>query len=239
MNDFSSILRTLQKPAQFFFVRHGESEGNLRGQMQGHDNQPLTETGRDQARNTAAWFGSQGVRIDRVYASPLARAFETARILADSNGYHPPEPMESLKELYMGSFSGLTIPQIKERFPNEYRLFTVGSWEAVPGAEPVTSLAARALTAWEQLVRDANAGVSKIVSVTHGGMIQWILKTSFGTTPESGTPWMPLIKASNCSVFLFSARPAGSDWYYGQWSLMNYVPGREPELGEQFHTNAR
>jgi len=167
------------------------------------------------------------------------RASETGGIIAGINGYPEPTATADLLELYMGSFSGLTITEIKERFPEEYRAFTVGSWEAVPGAEPIDALTARALAGWQRLVDSANEGTPRILSVSHGGMTQWIIKASFGAAPGSGSTWMPLIKSANASVFLFSARPAGDDWYYGQWSLINYVPGETPEMGDQFYTSAR
>jgi hypothetical protein len=86
------------------------------------------------------------------------------------------------------------------------------------------------------------------MTITHGGMLQWIFKTSFGATPDEAHPWMPLVLASNCSVFEFTARPvestdrtgAATRWYYGQWSRVNFAPADESSPGsvarEQFHT---
>nr|MDA3950839.1 hypothetical protein [Spirochaeta sp.] len=87
-----------------------------------------------------------------------------------------------------------------------------------------------------------------VLTVTHGGLLQWILQVSFGATVAAPVPWMPLILASNCSVFAFTTRPVRSAdrtgkplrWYYGQWSLMNFTPAEESSPGavarEQFHT---
>ncbi len=239
MRHFPDILSDLAGPAHFFFLRHGESEGNVVGMMQGRRDAPLTERGREQVRKTAAWFGEQRIEIDAVLTSPLVRASETASIIAAANAYPEPVPSDPLTELYMGPFSGLTLHEIRERYPEEYAAFTVGSWEAVPGAEPVRSLTTRAIECWEALVHTANSGTPRVLSVSHGGMLQWIIKASFGATAESDTTWMPLIKTSNAAVSLFTARPAGDEWYYGQWSLVNFVPGETPEMGEQFYTSAR
>jgi broad specificity phosphatase PhoE len=155
-------------------------------------------------------------------------------------------------------FTGLSFAEIKEQHPAEYNEFVVRSWEAVPNAERVHSLNRRALETWRHVVRsvnespDAESGNEpiRIAVVTHGGMLQWIFKASFGAHPDSPHTWMPLVSASNCAVFEFTARPvhsrdrAGSPtrWYYGQWSRVNFTPAPESSAGsvarEQFHTDA-
>ena len=237
MTPFSAILRNIRETTHFFFLRHGESLGNVRGQMQGHEDLELTEAGRAQALAAGRWFRDQQVPIGKIFTSPLRRASKTAEIIRSENRYPREETLETLKELNLGAFSGMTIPEIRDRYPTEFSRFTEESWEAVPGAERISSLSERALRVWERLTTEANSGVSHILSVTHGGFLQWLLKTSFGIPGTNG--WIPLIKASNCSIFLFIARPAGNGSYYGQWSLMNYVPGELPDLGEQFYAHNR
>tara|TARA_B100000614_G_scaffold214949_1_gene199048 strand:- start:884 stop:1684 length:801 start_codon:yes stop_codon:yes gene_type:complete len=260
MRSFHDIMTGLAGPTTFYFVRHGESEGNVAGKMQGHRDHHLTDLGRDQARATGEWFAAADVAVQRVFASPLKRAFETAAILAATAGFPDPQPLPAAKELHTGVFTGLSFPEIQERFPEEYAEFVVGSWEAVPEAESVQSLTARALDTWERVVEAANAvhetapgGTetatgARIMTVTHGGMLQWIFKASFGATPDEVSPWMPLVLASNCAIFEFTARPVRSrdrtgtalEWYYGQWSRVNYAPAAESSPGavarEQFHT---
>ncbi|MEX2444302.1 MAG: histidine phosphatase family protein [Alkalispirochaeta sp.] len=265
MNSFHQIMTELTVPATFYFIRHGESEGNVAGKMQGHRNHPLTDLGREQALATGRWFAETEVRIDRVFTSPLDRATESATILTEAAGFPAPEPLPAAKELHTGLFTGLSFPEIKDQYPTEYAEFIVGSWEAVPEAESVRSLTARALETWQSVVTAANeAGAdgpsirgdspsrepyrAAVMTVTHGGMLQWIFKASFGATPDEAHPWMPLVLASNCSVFEFSARPVTSTdrhgkplrWYYGQWSRVNFTPADPSSPGsiarEQFHT---
>lgn len=260
MNSFHQIMTGLTVPATFYFIRHGESEGNVAGKMQGHRDHSLTDLGRRQALGTGQWFADTGTRVDRIYASPLSRATETAQILAETAHFPTPESLPAAKELHTGLFTGLSFPEIKEQFPAEYAEFIVGSWEAVPEAESVRSLTGRALETWQTVVEAANSIAdantngrepvdrASIMTVTHGGMLQWIFKTSFGATPDDAHPWMPLVLASNCSVFEFTARPVESvdrhgtptRWYYGQWSRVNFTPADESSPGsvarEQFHT---
>jgi len=253
METFHEIMCRLTRPAAFIFLRHGESEGNVAGRMQGHRDQHLTDTGREQARATGAWFRRNGITVDRLFSSPLLRATETSQIVAGEAGMPEPEAMEAVKEIDTGIFTGLSFADIREHHPVEYQQFVVGSWEAVPEAESVTALASRALETWRRVVAAANdappsAVTPRIMTVTHGGMLQWIFKTTFGATAAAPGPWMPLVLASNCAIFEFSARPVtGSDetaapatWYYGQWSRVNDTPVPETAPGslprEQFHT---
>jgi len=78
-----------------YFVRHGESEGNLNGVHQG-EKVPLSETGKQQARLVAKRF--KNIKIDTIYASPYLRAKQTAEIIAKELS-RPIEYWEQLKEL--------------------------------------------------------------------------------------------------------------------------------------------
>lgn len=250
MDRFSTLMAGLAAPTEFYFVRHGESEGNTEGRMQGHLDRHLTDRGRRQAEETGDWFAEMEIEIGTVVSSPLLRAIETARIISDRAGYPEPREIESARELDTGVFTNLSIREIKEAYPAEYRRFIIDSWEAVPEAESVSSLSERALETWGAMAAIANgSGGGAVLTVTHGGMMQWIVKTSFGATPDHPVPWMPLVLASNCSVFQFSARPIqGIDsdggerhWYYGQWSLMNHTPTEDARTiaggRDQFHTD--
>ena len=63
-----------------YVIRHGQTELNSRGVLQGRSDRPLNETGIAQARAAAERL--RDIRFDRVYTSPLVRAVQTAQILA-------------------------------------------------------------------------------------------------------------------------------------------------------------
>jgi hypothetical protein len=79
--------------------------------------------------------------------------------------------------------------------------------------------------------------------VTHSGILQWLVKVTFGQRR-----WMPLVPMGNCAISLFSvdnrSEPdtAPSGRYYCEWSLLNYrpaleaSPGAGPEVGHVFLT---
>ena len=224
----------------FWFLRHGESAGNQAGAMMGRQDSPLTETGRRQARAAAAWLRGrlpvpgdavpssepQAARsvarppFARVFTSPLSRTRDTAAIVARELGGVPVEVWEELNELDIGLFTGLSSEQASLRHPAEWERFRAQSWEGVPGAERVEALLARAEALWARLLERQRAGEGPLLSVTHSGILQWIVKTTLGQRE-----WMPLFPMGNCgaSRFRLRNRPEGEPpGYHWEWALVNH-----------------
>jgi broad specificity phosphatase PhoE len=180
----------------FYFLRHGESEGNSAGVLQGRGDYPLAEGGHGQARQAARWFRRRS--IDRILSSPLARARSTAEIVAAELGGLPVEVREDLTELDIGIFTGLTMAEARARHPREWERFQRESWEGVPGAERIDALLERAGRLWSFLAEALRSGDSNVLSVTHSGILQWIIKATLGQRQ-----WMPIFPIGNCGVSLF------------------------------------
>ena len=100
--------------AELILVRHGETDWNRDRRYQGHADPPLNEAGRTQARELAAAL--EGLELDAIYTSDLRRAAETAEIIGAARGI-PVVQDPGLREIDVGSWSGLTRPEIEERFP--------------------------------------------------------------------------------------------------------------------------
>ena len=98
---------------RLLLVRHGESTWNADGRWQGQADPPLTDHGRQQAVNAAAAIGS----VDAIVTSDLERAAETGAILARQLGVDHVATDPGLRERDAGSLSGLTRPEIHDRFP--------------------------------------------------------------------------------------------------------------------------
>lgn len=239
--EYAGKFLRLTKPASFYFLRHGESEGNRSNTIQGREDFPLSEPGREHARAAGRWFADR--KVDLLYSSPLKRARETADIVRREAGTDEPVETTDLMELDTGIFSGYTFEEIGEHFPEASQVFRVESWESVPGAEPIASLYARAERHWNRIVDDANAGHEVIVSVTHGGLLQWIVKSTLGDDMQR---WMPIIKARNCGIFLLTVRPVNydpekpvgtdpADGYFAEWTLINHLPYRDKYAPETPH----
>src|SRR5581483_2208896 len=93
--------------------RHGETDWNREGRWQGWADPPLNEVGREQARALAETLRTTA--FDAVYSSDLRRAHETARIVAAPHGVAVVTG-PGLREIDVGSWSGLTRAEIEARF---------------------------------------------------------------------------------------------------------------------------
>lgn len=199
-------LRTLRRPTEFYFVRHGESEGNRAGKILGRMDLGLSGLGRDHARAAGRFFAEEiSSEVDAyVTTSPLTRCRETAALIADGAGLPAPAPRDELVELDAGVFAGKGLGELAREMPESFGRFRVHSWEVVDGAERIASLYGRAVAAWNHLIDQANGGADVVIAVTHAGFMQWILKATFAG-PEQA--WMPVIKASNCGIFHCHVEP--------------------------------
>ncbi|HET7839791.1 MAG TPA: histidine phosphatase family protein [Rectinemataceae bacterium] len=206
----------LPQESRFYIVRHGQSEGNARMVIQGRQDLPLDETGRRQAAAAAAWLCGKG--ISSISASPLSRAAETASIIAAACGLGAPSLDPVFMEIDTGMFSGLSLDEAKEAHPEAYEAFRHLSWDGVSDAEPSPRIYERAVSAWELLRARALAGERAVACVTHGGFIQWLVRSTFGCRS-----WMPLLPTSNCGIFELLVEPTGRGrGAYMHWNLLNF-----------------
>ncbi|VXC22985.1 2,3-bisphosphoglycerate-dependent phosphoglycerate mutase [Microbacterium sp. 8M] len=162
-------------------VRHGQTDWNLEGRIQGSTDIPLNDTGRAQARDAARRLA--GTPFDHVYASPLSRARETAEIIASELGLPAPLITVGMREHEFGDAEGMLWDQYVERFRARR--------EEVPGAETVPALTARALASLDRIAlaarRRSAPRVESVLICTHGGVIRALLEhVSGGTLPAPG-----------------------------------------------------
>jgi probable phosphoglycerate mutase len=96
-------------------VRHGETDWNTKGVLQGWLNVPLNERGREQARAMAEKFADAD--CTRVHSSPLRRALETAEIIATRLNLAPPTCDDGLRERNFGVIQGIPKAELAEQDP--------------------------------------------------------------------------------------------------------------------------
>lgn len=68
----------------FYFVRHGQTVWNVENKICGATDSPLTEHGREQAKETGRKIIEDGIKADEILCSPLSRAADTARIISEN-----------------------------------------------------------------------------------------------------------------------------------------------------------
>lgn len=159
-------------------ARHGETDWNREGRWQGHTDIALNDRGRAQAEALAAEL--VGTPISAVYSSDLARAAETARIVAARLGV-PVRTDPRLRELHLGGWEGLTTPEIEERYPDE-----IARWRAdddsnaLGGRESYAQMGERVVAALTEIAAAHPAG--EVLVVLHGGPIRGLLAHAAGIT---------------------------------------------------------
>jgi probable phosphoglycerate mutase len=144
-------------------ARHGETDWNREGRFQGWADPPLNATGRAQAVDLSVALMAE--ELAAVYSSPLRRAHETAEVVAASHGLEP-LTVEALREVDVGSWSGLTRAEIEERFPQQYARW-LGNGQGWTDGETYDAMAERVVAALLELAV-AHRG-ERILAVTHGG----------------------------------------------------------------------
>jgi broad specificity phosphatase PhoE len=157
-------------------ARHGETNWNRDGRFQGHADPPLNRRGRAQAVDLARALAAE--QLAAVYSSPLRRALETAEVVAASHGLEP-IPVDGLREVDVGSWSGLTRGEVEERFPEQFSRwleFDQG-WE---DGETYEEMGTRAVAALLELA--AAHEHERVLAVTHGGPIRAAFAFADGTT---------------------------------------------------------
>jgi broad specificity phosphatase PhoE len=102
--------------------------GNSENRLQGHNDYPLTDLGKQQAVLTARRLQELGTHV--VYTSPLLRAGDTARAISEELRVEP-QVLPDVSEYHFGEFSGATYAELRQRFAND------PVWQAKPAAERV------------------------------------------------------------------------------------------------------
>ena len=219
---------SLNNPVDFYIIRHGQSEGNASKILQGRKEYPLSEKGRIQSsvRGGALKQVLKGHKT-LLFSSPMGRARETAYIIAEEAGLPEPVFSETLVEMDLGIWTGKNWDEARNDKPNLWADFMVRSWDAIPNAETSAELYARSLCFWAEM-RDAAAASSaeKIVAVTHGGLIQWLLKCTF-----RNRSWFPLFPISNCGQFKLNVKPHPKEKsaYMGWEEIDAPIPDQQAE----------
>lgn len=142
---------------------------------------PLTELGLRQAERTAQYV-AKTYPIDAIYSSDLCRAMSTALPLAQALGLPViQEPL--IKEIYGGLWENLYMPEIDERYHDDYQVYktTIGLARCT-GGESLMELQARALEGMRRIAKE-NDGKTVFVS-THGGVLLVLSAYWLGLPPE-------------------------------------------------------
>jgi broad specificity phosphatase PhoE len=168
-------------PATLYFIRHGETDWNAEGRLQGQHDIPLNDLGRVQAEEAGVILRSLCPQPDDLdwWVSPLARTRETAERARAAIGLHPTyyKTDERLKELTFGRWEGLTWKDVRKADPAGAAARERDKWRAVPpDGESYAMLTERVAGFLPTLRRET-------VMVSHGGVARVLMAMAGGISP--------------------------------------------------------
>ena len=148
-----------------YLVRHGQTEFNATGRVQGWLDVPLDDVGRKQTELLSQRFSSK--RLDAIYSSPLARAADTARAIAQITSASVTLD-ERLREYHMGDWSGMTGDEINAVSPG---LHWDGPELQIPNGESAHQMHDRVSLFLRDLLAKHTSAKEYVVVVAHGGTL--------------------------------------------------------------------
>lgn len=210
---------------KLILIRHGRTEWNVQGRVQGRTDIPLDETGRGQADSIAHRLSSE--KIDAIYASPLSRAYATAAAIAQHHACAVTET-EDLTEIRFGAWEGKTGKELETHYAD---LWQDWNWILHPetcrkmGAESAEEILQRSLAALDRALVEHDDGAT-VVFVSHTMPIKLL------TAHLMGLPLSRIrrMKLANCSYseIAVSAPDHGELWV---WNDTCHLSG-ETKRGE-------
>ena len=192
---------------EFIAVRHGETDANLNGVLQGQSDTLLNELGLKQAKSVAERLKSE--HIDLVYSSDLSRALRTAELIAEPHRQQVMK-LHALREWNLGALQGGKWAELRVKYPEVMNAFRDEIDEIqVPDGESRSVFYQRVADCLDEM-SERFAG-KRILLVTHGGVLKAIFHHIVGRVSKSAR--LPL--TSNASVSNFR-------YVDGAWQLVSW-----------------
>ncbi|MCR5267984.1 MAG: histidine phosphatase family protein [Lachnospiraceae bacterium] len=182
---------------KIFVLRHGDTDMNAKGVMQGWMDEPLNESGRELAKMTGQ--GMHGIRFDYCISSPLKRAVETARIVLSESGNDIEITMdERLKEIRFGDLEGKSLSELGDTA----RLFFTDPFHfpGAPNGETIRQLCERTQPFLKELIAKDD-GKTYLIS-THGCALRAMLNYLYDDPSDYWRGHAPY----NCSVNIIEVK---------------------------------
>ena len=191
---------------RLLLIRHAQTDDNAQQLICGWTDSCLSERGRQQIARLAAHVAA-GYPIERLYASPLQRAWLTAEAIAAATNVTP-IPVAELREINFGAAEGLSVDEFEQRYPALYSVWGDPAADLLwPDGESRAEFWRRAVAALAPI--EAESRTRCVAVVSHGGIITTYLAARFGGGPAA---WGDF-RVRNCSITEVS-------WRAGQPALV-------------------
>ena len=208
-------MKHVSKPiaTRICIIRHGETDWNVEKRIQGHTDIPLNENGRAQAMAMA--FNAAHQRFQAIYSSDLARAQETAWVLAQREGLEV-KLLSQLRERHFGVFQGITAAQGAELHPAAYAYYVARDLEYdFETGESLRGFAERVSEGIDWLLRHHSG--QTIAAVSHSGVLDVVYRRATGRplhTPRD-------FRIPNCALNWFHFD--GQGWHLEAWGDRHHL----------------
>jgi broad specificity phosphatase PhoE len=197
-----------------YIVRHGETEWNAQGRIQGHTDISMSDKGRQQAQAVAQRLAQ--VSFDVAYSSDMSRTSETAQIILGESGV-PLHTTPQLREYNKGVFEGLTLHEYARKYPDLYQASLLNDLDFAPiGGETIRQSTAR----MAQFVDDLNGRhlEDTVLVVGHGGSLRSFIVALLSLPPEAN--WR--FAMDNCALSIIRTYPDNAVLHlYNETSHLN------------------
>jgi Fructose-2,6-bisphosphatase len=183
---------------KLFLIRHGQTDWNLEGRIQGSYDSELNCTGIVQAEELSKKVLEKNYKFSKIYSSPQKRAVKTAQILSEITGVDYVQ-LKGLEEINLGEWEGLSWAEVKEKFPAEYEeWYKNRRYTKAPKGESYQDMLERLLSAIDEIIAENS---SNIAIVTHSAVIM-CLQCYITNTPFNK---MMKFKADNTAITEFDS----------------------------------
>lgn len=174
---------------KLIFIRHGQTDWNVQGKIQGSYDSELNDTGIKQAMKLSKKLLSLNYRFSKIYSSPQKRALKTAEILSKSSNVDYVS-MKDLQEMNMGKWEGLSWSEVEDKYPNEYKEWYLNRrYTNTPDGESYQDMLERVLKAINKIINENN---DDVVIVSHSAVIMclqcYVTNTPFNDMLKFKTP---------------------------------------------------
>tara|TARA_B110000259_G_scaffold1240_1_gene1511 strand:+ start:3332 stop:3952 length:621 start_codon:yes stop_codon:yes gene_type:complete len=184
----------------WYFLRHGQINSNLNKVYSGRSDEPLNKHGLEQAHQAAELVSLQS--IDRIISSPLARAGQTATVVAAANNLKVSfDP--AFNEMIFGPWEGLSEARVKQQYPLEWTLWNSQPQELkLRGRETLEQLQARVIAGMRHVEAETKAEGkgNSILVVSHVAVIRVVALYAQGRPLSE----YKSIEVDNCQLFPIS-----------------------------------
>lgn len=161
---------------EVYLIRHGQTVWNQGGKYQGHTDVPLSAVGRQQAQQLQKKLAT--TKIAAFYASDLARAYDTAKIIAEPHNLEV-RLFPEFRELNFGCWEGLNYEEIMQAYGDQARQWYANpATVCIPGGESCLELKERSYKLLLQIIKRHDN--EAIALITHGGTIRILIMAAMG-----------------------------------------------------------